>query len=151
MDKLDKIWTALEIAEMGNMPVIFEAADVRMLLEQIKHLGVKNAEILDELDKWRNYNPDNRDLVEARQQAMNKNGEYKNSLAAGHVYIVALEAHIKRLRAALEQVESVNGICPWCGYGEWKVKAYNVDGQMVGLVRSCITHAPDCPRQAALS
>ncbi len=62
-----------------------------------------------ERNKWRNYKPDNEELAECREQAKARDGTYTNGLAAGHVYMVALEAVIRQrddsIAALQKQVE----------------------------------------------
>lgn len=52
---------------------------------------------IDELQKWRNWNPNSEDLIALQDQARARDGSYTNGLAAQAAYIGALEAEVRRL------------------------------------------------------
>ena len=58
-----------------------------------------------ELDKWRNWKPDDEDLADMQQQALARDGTYTNSLAAGHVYMRGLESRQRELEAENEKLK----------------------------------------------
>jgi hypothetical protein len=66
------------------------------------------------------------------------------ALAALRAELAAAQTENARLQAALEQVETVNGECPWCKRGVWYCR--HSDGTM----HKVMTHAPDCQRESAL-
>lgn len=49
-----------------------------------------------ELDKWRNWHPDDETLADAQRQAFNPNGDHGVNLAAMVVYVRVLEERIRR-------------------------------------------------------
>ena len=60
-----------------------------------------------ELDKWRNWKPDDEALADMQQQALAKDGTYTNGLAAGHVYMRGLEARQRVLEAENRQLRRI--------------------------------------------
>ena len=52
-----------------------------------------------ELEKWRNWKPDDEDLADMQEQALARDGTYTSGLAAGHVYMRGLEARQRELEA----------------------------------------------------
>jgi hypothetical protein len=69
----------------------FEKAISTMIQEQSEIRQKLNAAER-ELEKWRNYLPDDDELRACAKQAKSKSGIYTDGLAAQYVYIVALEA-----------------------------------------------------------
>lgn len=61
----------------------------------------ENERLKAQLAKWQNWQPDDEDLCEMKQQAQGGDGTYTDSLAANAVYIGALEATVRTLKARL--------------------------------------------------
>jgi len=56
--------------------------------------------------KWENWHPDNETLAELQKQAVGRDGEYKNSLAANAVYIGALEERMRSFQSLASLVRT---------------------------------------------
>lgn len=70
-------------------------------LEQIMVSPSVILRLLDELEKWRNWKPDDETLADMQAQAKGRDGDYKDSLAANAIYIGGLEYKVKTLDAQL--------------------------------------------------
>ena len=58
------------------------------------------------LEAWKNYKPDDQDLLELAQQARSRDGSYTNGLAAQCVYIGGLEAYLRQKEAEIARLRA---------------------------------------------
>lgn len=94
--------------ETSDLEQVVINAEVVRLRAELAQLRADLQAAQSELDKWRNWMPDDETLAAIKQQATAKDRSYHNSLAACGVYIGALEA---RLQAAQEERDMYMALC----------------------------------------
>ena len=82
-----------------------------------------------ERNKWRNYMPDDEELAECKKQACYK-GEYKDSLAANHVYIVALETRYRELETQVASLREIETQLRWLIANSRGVDGFHMNGDL---------------------
>jgi hypothetical protein len=80
---------------MSVLEVTTKVTHKSLMNKTKSELAYKTLELMDELQKWENWHPDNETLKALQEQARARDGSYTNGLAALAVYIGALEARLR--------------------------------------------------------
>lgn len=72
----------------------------------VKELSDDVLALADEVDRWRNWKPDDEMLAAIQEQAMDEHGDYRNSLAAASLYARALEARLRFLACEVRRLRA---------------------------------------------
>lgn len=81
-----------------------QCGEVGMWYADIKALEQRVTQLNTELEKWRNWKPDDEDLADMQEQAQCRDGSYNSGLAACGVYIGGLEYRVREFEAENERL-----------------------------------------------